>query len=174
MSETSGITHEKVVEAYIGIRNKMAAADKAMKKWKEGQTKNQDKLIEYFKKEQANSGTNSFKTNAGTAYEDELEFINIADRPVFMDFIMNQILMTVWRSRYTDDAGGWHENGEQLLINDKSRITNCGAFDFLSISAKKVNCIEYMNENDGVLPAGLKYTKEKTFKFRASAKRKDK
>ncbi len=169
------VTHKQVIEKFIANRDKIKDGEEKTKVWKAGINEQQEKLIEYFIREMTAKEVRTFNTEAGTAFDDYKEFVNIDDRVLFTNFILNMMLMTVYPNRYRDaDTGEYHEHGEEMLERDKNAILDAGALDFITLSANKVNCIQYMNEHDGVLPQGLKYTKERTVKFRRPTTRKSK
>jgi len=80
-------TVEQVIEKYIELRDQVDAIEAECAQ-RTTQAKQQMKLLEAWMQEQINTtGVTSFKTPAGTAYQDTVTSCKVANFDTFLDFV---------------------------------------------------------------------------------------
>lgn len=112
-------------------------------------------------------GIDSFKAKGiGTAFKAEKDSVSVSDKENFKKFLAANMLMALQPSHYKTMEGNWQPDGEIDLDEHVETLLNSGSFDLLTVSANKLNCKKYMEENSGVMPDGVDYFKEIVIQFR--------
>ena len=148
----SNATDEKLIEAYVGMRDKVAAIAAATKKEQAGLKVNMGMIEGEIKKRLIDRGQTSFKTNAGTAFKTSKDFVGIEDHTLFLRFVVREIF-----------AVAKLEEPEQRVMDD---ILSNGPWQFFAKSITKDAVKKYMEEHDGEITPGAKYSVESVIQVR--------
>jgi predicted transcriptional regulator len=85
MSE--GITVDKLIAAYLKLRNKKESIEAAAKEQVKDITALMDKLEQQLLKECEEQGVDSFKTEHGTAFIKETDYASVEDWDAVLEFV---------------------------------------------------------------------------------------
>jgi hypothetical protein len=89
MTQSSNITADQAVRAYITIRDKVAEIKARQKNELAPYNAALEKLEGVMMTMLSKAGVESLRTSAGTAYVTERTSVTVADKSVFMDYITN-------------------------------------------------------------------------------------
>ena len=120
-------------------------------------------LIEtYIKGELDKLNIDSFKgkDGCGTAFKTEKDYVSVSDKEGFKKFLAETMCLKIHPFVYQDPKGQWLKDGEADLAEHVESMLNSGAFDLITLTANKLNCKDWMQNNDGIMPPGVGYTKE--------------
>jgi hypothetical protein len=120
-------------------------------------------LIETYILTQLNKlNVDSFKgkDGSGTAFKNTKDYVAVSDKEGFKKFLAETMCLKMRPFVYQDPKGQWLRGGESDLAEHVECMLNSGAFDLITLSANKLNCKDWMQNNDGIMPPGVSYTKE--------------
>ena len=166
----AGITIKQAVATFIKIREAKAKKDREHKDWKAKLQITEDKLEAFIKGEMKRLDMTSVGADGNTAFQHETDFISISNKDSFKTFLATQMLTSLQPHLYKDMAGKWQPDGKADLAEHVVRLLGSGAFDLITLSANKTNCKDYMSENKGLMPEGIKYEKETVIQIRKGKK----
>jgi predicted GTPase len=130
MWETIMADIDKVLKAYIVLRDKLDTIKKRQKEELADLEEKQAKLLAFLQKKLEEFGSDSLKVNGvGTVFKAKKSSIKIADKKEFSAWLMQQI-----------EAQG------------------ADALGILTLSANKTSVLDYMDEHEDALPPGISYT----------------
>ncbi len=165
-----GITLKQAVATFIKIREAKAVKERELKEWKAEAKKQEDALEAFIHAEMAKMDITTIGSDGNTAFQKEKDFISIENKDSFKTFLATQFLTALQPHIYRDMQGEWQPYGEADLAEHVERLKDSGAFDLLTLSANKTNCKEFMAENKGLMPEGIKYEKEIVIQIRKGKK----
>ena len=119
---------DKLISAYRNIRAKIDADTKAFNEEMVPLKAKLDTIDGVMLKVLEASGTKSMATESGTAFKKKSESIKVEDKAAFTQFVM-----------------------------DKMATDGADAFGYMTCAASKTVILEYMEDNEGLLPPGIKY-----------------
>ncbi len=157
---------DKLIRTFIKIRDTISAKDRDHKKWKEGLTEQLTKIELAIMAKCNEQGVDSLKADGNTAFKKSKDSVTIADKEGFKKFLATTILMRLQPHNYKTSDDEWQPDGEVDLNEHVERVLDSSAFELLTLSANKSNCKEYMEENLGLMPDGIAYTKETVIQIR--------
>ena len=160
------ITIKQAVATFIKIREAKAKKERELKEWKADAKKHEDKLEAFIKKEMVRLDMTTVGADGNTAFQHTKEFVSIGNKDTFKTFLATQMLMNLQEFIYKDMQGAWRHGAKEDLAEHTAKIVDSGAFDLLTLSANKTNCKDYMSENKGLMPDGIKYEKEVVIQIR--------
>jgi hypothetical protein len=104
----------------------------------------------------------SFKGTGGcgTAFKQTKDYVAVSDKEGFKKFLAETMCLKMHPLLYKDPKGQWLKDGHIDLAEHVESMLNSGAFDLITLSANKLNCKDWMQNNDGIMPPGVGYTKE--------------
>ena len=144
-------TTEKLISVYLQMRDDIAAKDKAAKEAKssivDSMNMIEDELYKRLKKEKLTT----FSTDAGTAFETTNDYVGIEEFDDFLGFLISSILT----------AAGLPPTPATL-----KQVLAAADLQFLNKAVNKTAVKDFMEENEGKLPPGIKYTKEIVIQIR--------
>ena len=152
----------QAISTYVKMR---AAMDEISREAKEktAAIKKPMELIEtYIHTELDKLNIDSFKgkDGCGTAFKTEKDYVSVSDKEGFKKFLAETMCLKIHPFIYKDPKGKWITGGEANLAEHVESMLNSGAFDLITLSANKLNCKDWMQNNDGLMPPGVGYTKE--------------
>lgn len=129
---------DKAIAAFIKIRDDIIAREAVFRESIKDLKDKQDQIKAYVHKKLDELGVDNIKSAvAGTAFKSSVDAVSVEDKSAFKQFVLNQI----------DEVGA-------------------DGLEFLSTTASKTVVKQYMAENNGALPPGVKYTTFVDVKFR--------
>lgn len=164
------ITVKQAVATFIKIREAKAVKERELKEWKASIKKQEDALEAFIKKEMKKLDLTTVGADGNTAFQHEKDFISISDKSLFKKHLATTMLTALQPHIYKNMEGGWQPDGKADLAEHVERLTDSGAFDLLTLSANKTNCKDFMTENKGLMPEGIKYEKELVIQIRKGKK----
>lgn len=130
---------DKLVEVYVKMRNKKAELTRECKDAVGLIDEQMKKIATALDGIMFEVGTDSFKTAAGTAFKATKDFVGVDEIEDFREFMA------------LEAAGGDKELA--------AKINNAFPWHFLTKAVSKPAVVQFIKDNDGLAPAGLKYTK---------------
>ena len=119
-----------------------------------------DKIKDFLDVNLEQLGLKSFQGQCGhTAFIANKDSVKISDKERFKSHLLETMLMNVQPHLYKTMDGEWQPDGQETMTEHVEKMLNSGAMDLLTLSANKNNCKDFMNSNDGLMPAGTDYTK---------------
>ena len=164
------ITIKQAVATFIKIREAKARKDRELKDWKASVKKQEDMLEAFIKKEMVRLDMTTVGADGNSAFQKEKDFVNIENKEIFKTFLAEKMLLALQPHVYKNMQGEWRGHAKDDLDEHAARIIDSGAFELLTLSANKTNCKEYMAENKGLMPDGIKYEKELSIQIRKGKK----
>jgi len=164
------ITLKQAVATFIKIREAKAVKERVLKEWKASIAKQEEALEKFIRTEMSKMDITTIGSDGNTAFQKEKDYISISDKTVFKTFLATQMLTTLQPYIYRDMQGAWQPDGKADLAEHVEKLINSGAFELLTLSANKTNCKDFMAENKGLMPDGIKYEKEIVIQIRKGKK----
>lgn len=152
------------------MREAIEKKERELKDWKKKLKVDEDKLEAFIKKEMLRLDMTTVGVDGNTAFQKKKDFVSIENRDTFKRFLAIQLLTTLQPWKYRSLEGDWQPDGQADLEEHAEKLANSGAFDLLTLSANKTNCKEYMADNDGLMPDGIKYEQEVSIQIRKGTK----
>jgi hypothetical protein len=154
-----------ISQAIVTFVKMRAAIDEISREAKEktAAIKKPMELIEtYIRTELDKLNIDSFKgkDGCGTAFKQTKDYVSVSDKEGFKKFLAETMCLKMRPFVYKDPKGQWLRGGESDLAEHVECMLNSGAFDLITLSANKLNCKDWMQNNDGIMPPGVGYTKE--------------
>ena len=145
-------TDEKLVKVYVAMRDKLKVIAAAATKEKADIQTNMEKIEGEIKKRLNTRGQTSFKTNAGTAFKTTKDFVGVDDHTEFLRFVIREIFKVAKL-----------EEPKKFVMDD---ILSNGPWQFFAKSITKDAVKTYMEEHDGAVTPGAKYSTESVIQVR--------
>lgn len=164
------ITVKQAVATFIKIREAKAVKERELKEWKAGIKAQEEALEKFIKREMASLDITTIGSDGNTASQHEKDFVSISNKDTFKTFLATQMLTALQPHLYRDMQGEWQPDGKADLAEHVEKLVDSGAFDLITLSANKTNCKDYMAENKGLMPDGIKYEKEIVIQIRKGKK----
>lgn len=152
------ITPDKLINAYVKIRDKIKKDEADFKKHKSAMEKQQSLIEGQLLKILDRQKVKSIRTDFGTAYKDKKEFTGVEDWEEFLGFLVDSCLDCINLENYQDECQDRKQLRKEILDNAK--------WHFLNKSVSKTAILDHIKENDGEIPAGLKYESTNVVKVR--------
>lgn len=152
----------KLISTYVKMR---AAIDEISREAKEKTaaiSKPMELIAAHIKSELDKLNSDSFKgkDGCGTAFLSTKDYVAVSDKEGFKKFLAETMCLKMHPLLYKDPKGQWLKDGHIDLAEHVESMLNSGAFDLITLSANKLNCKDWMQNNDGIMPPGVGYTKE--------------
>lgn len=145
-------TDEKLIKIYVEMRDKIKAIGAAASKEKAAIQISMSTIEGEIKKRLNDRGQTSFKTNAGTAFKTTKDFVSVEDHTMFLRFVICEI----FKAAKLDAPSG------PLM----DHILSNGPWQFFAKSITKGAVKDYMDEHDGAVTPGAKYSTESVIQVR--------
>lgn len=149
--------------AYVKLRDAIEAKEREVKEFKASVKTAMANMELFFKGEMERQGLDKFSAGGMTAFKTTKDSVKIEDKVVFREMLAKtlvQQLVTSGRLGYVT----WGPEDDGLV----AELSNSEAFDLLTLSANKTNCKTFMADNNGLMPAGVGYTKIDVIQVRRS------
>ena len=152
----------QAIGAYVKMRAAMDEISREAKEKTAAITKPMELIEAYIRTELDKLNVDSFKgkNGSGTAFKTEKDYVAVSDKEGFKKFLSETMCLKIHPLLYKDTKGQWLKEGEADLAEHVESMLNSGAFDLITLSANKLNCKDWMQNNDGLMPPGVGYTKE--------------
>lgn len=158
---------EDALRAYLNMRETLAEKERKHKEYKSGIAKQMDVIERFIAKKLDETGADNMTIKGvGTTFRAMKDSVAINDTEVFRKFLAKRMLLTLQPHLYRTVDGAMRADGDEVLDEHVQSILNSGAFDLLSVKAHKLNCKQFMTENDGHMPPGVDYSKEYVIQVR--------
>lgn len=158
---------EDAIRAYINMRDTLSAEDRKFKEYKSGIVTQMEVIERYIQKKLDETGADNLSIKGiGTTFRALKDSVAIKDSEEFRQFLAKRMLLSLQPHMYKDSNGNFRADGEEVLREHVQGILNSGAFDLLSVKAHKLNCKQFMTDNDGHMPPGVDYSKEYVIQVR--------
>jgi len=158
---------DEAIATYIKMRQAIEVESRKAKDFAANLKDKMDMLEKYIHTKLDELNLDSFKAKGvGTAFKATKDYVKISDKDAFKKFLAAVLLKALQPQQYKTHEGVWQPDGEADLAAHVESLLNSGAFDLLTVSANKNNCKDFMNNNDGIMPDGVDYTKELVIQFR--------
>jgi hypothetical protein len=152
----------QAISTYVKMRGAVDEINREAKDKVAVINKQMDILEKFIHTELDKLNVDSFKgkNGIGTAFKTEKDYVSVSDKEGFKKFLAGTMLQKMQPHVYKDSNNEWRPDGEVDLADHVERILNSGAFDLITLAANKTNCKDWMQNNDGIMPPGVGYTKE--------------
>ena len=141
---------DEVIARYVELRNEKKALEAEAELKVQTVKDKMEKIELWLLAKMAEDGTNSYRTDAGTAYKSEKASVTIADATIFKNFVFEPAVEAL--TTHLQATNGVVDPATVLLILQTS--TRWDAVDF---RAGKKGVQEFV-EHHGRVPEGLNYT----------------
>lgn len=138
-TEDTTIKADKLIEVYVKMRNKKAELTRECKDKVGIIDEQMGTIATALDKIMHETGTDSLKTTNGTAFKATKDFVGVNEVEDFREFLAKETA--------GDDAEMY------------AKIVNDFPWHFYTKSVSKPAVVQYIKDNDGRAPDGLKYTK---------------
>lgn len=140
---------EKLVKAYVGLRDKKDTTAKEQKLTNAAITARMELISKEILRQLDNVlKVNSCSTDFGLAYKKKQEFINVDDWEKFLQYICDECL---------DALGVPMDHAKRKEM--RAKLLNDVPWEFFSKSVSKTETMKHI-EKTSMLPPGVKYTAE--------------
>lgn len=150
---------DEAIASRIRISDALKFKEKEFKDLKAA-LKEQMLTIDSFLLGQAEAmGTTSFKTDAGTAFIDHPDFVSVTEWSEFLKFLSNSLGIELSDGPDPDEI--------EVFAN---KIFKSDVWVFFNHSVSKSAIKEFMDQHEGLTPAGITYGTKKEMKVRRPTK----
>lgn len=139
------ITSDKLIGIYVKMRDVVAAKEKVFKAEKKSIGEKMEVIAKELRKRLKADEVKSIKSDSGTVFETKKEFVGIEDFDDFLRFLIGTILDCVV---------------DEVEQRDIDSALQHAELQFLNKAVNKTATLEWMEENEGKLPPGIKYSSE--------------
>lgn len=133
---------DELVAVYVKMRDDLGDQTKAFKKFKADREADMLKIANALQKMMDDTGQESMKTKAGTAFFATKDFISVEDWPTMLDAMVRRAVDGI-------------PNGDVEFV--VKTILDSGELAIFNKSVNKTVTKEYMGDHQGATPPGLTY-----------------